>query len=164
MEEMALSRRKFVKASIVFPFIVSGIVQPAFASPSRPGTTFSVTDDIHRILLDIYGEQANHIETTDLLKIDVKKIAENSAVVPVSLLGEKGVVKSVTMFVPENREPLVQHIQLSPYVDLPLKTRIRSRQIRGRSDREIIVVVQTDYGLLGVSQSFKVYMGGDSCS
>ena len=162
MRKTALSRRKFVKASMVFPFISSGIAQHSIASPSLPGTTFSVTDDIQRILLDIYGEQANHIQTTDKLKIKVASIAENEAVVPVTLLGDRGIVQSVAMFVRENREPLVTQIKLSPYVDLPLNTRIRAPQNSSiGSKREILVVAQTVYGLLGVKQTFKVIRSGE---
>ena len=159
MKEHSSTRRNIIKASFALPFLSQGIVQQAIASTYILGDSFVVHGKIHQLLVDIYGQQANHVTRTDKLQIETPQIAENRAVVPVAILGEKNLVKSVVMLVPGNAEPLVEAVTLSPYVDLPLRCRIRMER-----SGDIIVVAETRDGLLGIKQHVKIFVGRSNCT
>ena len=149
-----------MKISLALPLLGKVAMQQAIAG-TPADTQMHLPNNIQQILLELYGDKASYIQRTDRLQLKgpKEKYAGNSWVVPIGLQGEKGLVSSVALFVAGNDEPLVQTTTLSKYIDIPLNWRIR---VKDHSD--VILVAETDAGLLGVKTHVKVWKGGDSCS
>ena len=145
-----------MKTSLALPLLGKGTMQHVIAG-TADDVQMHLPNNINRILLDIYGNQASYIQRTDRLQLKgpKSKYAENSWVVPIELLGEKGLVSSVALFVARNDEPLVQTMTLSKYIDIPLNWRIK---VKDHSD--VILVAETHAGLLGVKTHVKIHKGG----
>lgn len=152
MQKINKIRRQFLKSTVVLPLIYQTPWQQVVAN------TPSDESFIHpyNVLKEFYGERANHIRKTNKLKLESPDIAENNAVVPVTvkMLGENFLVNSVALFVLGNSQPLVQTVKLSPYVSLPLKWRIKMDQTS-----DIVLIAETEAGLIGVKKHTRVVFG-----
>lgn len=146
-------RRKFVKAGLALPFVAS---TPWQVSGAKAGQleSFPLPENIRAELFWLYGEQAMYIVSTDRIKLKVPAIAENGAVVPLSVGGESGLVSSLAIFVAQNPKPLASRCRLYEGTDLDVSLRIKM----GKTS-DIYLVAQTDQGLLGVKRLVKITIG-----
>jgi len=153
MNKQFNKRRLFIKSGLIAPILGTIPWNISIASViSKNG--FQVPENIRLELFRLYGGQANNIKHTNKLKIEVPDIAENGAVVPVGLNGEKGLVSSLALFVVENSIPLTSTCTLHEGSDLAVSLRIKMTETS-----EIIIVAQTKKGLMGLRKTVKVTTG-----
>lgn len=154
MNPHANNRRRFLmKATLAVP-LLSNLPWNVPITYAMPGEHFLVPDNIHHELFRIYGNQAYSIVDTDRLELKVPDIAENGAVVPISVTGDKGLVSSLALFVAQNPKPLTSTCTLHEGSDLTVSLRIK---VATTSD--IYLVALTQHGLVGVRKQVKITIG-----
>jgi sulfur-oxidizing protein SoxY len=94
-------------------------------------------------------------EHTDKIEIKAPDIAENGAVVPVTVEGEVDDAKSISIFAAGNNTPLIASFEMSDSAVPFVSTRIKMAKTA-----DVVAVVQTADGLLGASKPVKVTIGG----
>jgi len=153
MHQQSRKRRRFIRTSLAVP-LLSNLPWSVPLVNAFSGDSFIVPENIYHKLFMIYGGQANTIANTERIKLSTPDIAENGAVVGVSVIGEKGLVSSLAIFVAQNPKPLTSTCRLHEGTDLAVGLRIK---IGKTSD--VYVVAQTDNGLVGVMKQVKVTIG-----
>ncbi len=95
------------------------------------------------------------ISESELIEIKAPEIAENGAVVPITVSTELTNVKRISILVENNPSPLISSIeindQLSPYV---------STRVKMAKTSNIIAIVSTDSGHFSATKNVKVTIGG----
>ncbi len=153
MNLQSRKRRRFIRASLAVPFL-SNLAWNVPTANAFSGDRFMVPENIYHELFMLYGGQANVIAHTDKLKINAPDIAENGAVVGISVTGDKGLVASMAIFVAKNPKPLASTCTLHEGTDLAIGLRVK---VAKTSD--VYVVAQTNNGLVGVMKQVKITIG-----
>jgi len=158
MNKQTNKRRHFLRASLAVPLLsnlaVGNKSVANTVSGSMVGDSFLVPENIYHDLFEIYGGEANNIVRTDKLTLKAPDLAENGAVVGLSVVGENGLVSSLAIFVAENPKPLASTCKLHEGADLAVGLRVKM----GRTS-DIYVVAQTNDGLVGTKKTIKVTIG-----
>lgn len=92
---------------------------------------------------------------SDQISLKVPEIAENGAVVPVTISTSLGNVESISIVVEKNPRPLAATFEMS-HGALP---EVSSRIKMGETS-QVMAVVKTDSGIYSVSKEVKVTIGG----
>lgn len=153
MNPQSKKRRHFIRAGLAVPLLGNLSWNSPIAN-AFSGNSFLVPENIYHELFMLYGGQANVIASTDQLTLKAPAIAENGAVVGISVTGEKGLVSSMAIFVAQNPKPLTSTCTLHEGADMAVGLRIK---IGKTSD--VYVVAQTNNGLVGVMKQVKVTIG-----
>jgi len=95
------------------------------------------------------------VSESDQITLKVPNIAENGAVVPVTVKTDLEGVKRISIIVVENPNPLSASFQLMPGVAADISTRIKM----GASS-DVIAAVETDTGVFTARKNVKVTIGG----
>jgi len=150
-----LARRDILKLGLTGAALATlpiGVLVPdRSAHAAYPEAVFK-EKDLDKALQDLFG--TSDIPAGDI-KIKAPDIAENGAVVPVSVSTSIGGVESITLLVKENPSPLVAHFELNPRADGYIATRIKM----GKTS-PVIAVVKADGKLYSASKTVKVTIGG----
>jgi predicted secreted protein len=134
-----------------FPYqatLARTIIDDSKASP------FNLPTRIQNELFKLYGDQASAVAHTERMSLKVPPIAENAAVVSLSVTGEKGYVSSLAIFVENNPKTLTSVCTLHKGADLAVSLRVK---VSKTSD--IYAIAKTQNGLVGVKRIVKVTMG-----
>lgn len=99
--------------------------------------------------------KTEEIALSDEIKLKLPTIAENGAVVPVSVSSTLENVEQVYIFVEQNPIPLVAVFDLSPDVDAFVSARVKMAKTS-----EVIVVVKAQSKLYKAQKLVKVTIGG----
>ena len=95
------------------------------------------------------------ISESELIEIKAPEIAENGAVVPVTVSTDLPNVKKISILVENNPSPLVSSIeineQLSPYI---------STRVKMAKTSNIVAIVSTNEGHFSAARNIKVTIGG----
>ena len=97
----------------------------------------------------------NQATASDQITLKVPEIAENGAVVPVTISTTLGNVESISIVVENNPRPLAASFEI-PAGTLPNV----SNRIKMGETSDVIAVVKTDAGLYSTSKQVKVTIGG----
>jgi len=89
------------------------------------------------------------------IELKIPTIAENGAVVPLTVSSRLGDVRAISIFVAKNPVPLAAHFKLSPELDAFVSARIKMAETS-----DVIVVAETGSGLYSARQLVKVTIGG----
>ena len=92
---------------------------------------------------------------SDAIKIKAPDIAENGAVVPVSISADIGNVESIALLAPENNSPLVATFTMGDGGVPNVSTRIKMAKTS-----DVVAVIKADGKLHSASKSVKVTIGG----
>jgi len=149
-------RRTLLKGSLgagaVGVAVGAGLLTPRAVLANWPEAAFKAEDQ-STALNDLLGSDT--IEDSDKVKIKAPDIAENGAVVPVTVEGEVDGAKSISIFAAGNNTPLIASFEMSeesvPFV---------STRIKMAKTADVVAVVQTPDGLLGAAKPVKVTIGG----
>ncbi len=152
---MNLARREVLKLSITGAALATlpiGTLFPArSAHAAYPDNAFQAKE-VAKALQDLFG-------TTDTsagaVKIKAPDIAENGAVVPVTVSTGMEGVESITILVEKNPSPLVAHFELGPRTAGYVSTRIKMGETS-----PVIAVVKANGKLHTASKTVKVTIGG----
>ena len=92
---------------------------------------------------------------TDQIRLKVPEIAENGAVVPVTISTALENVESISIVVENNPRPLAATFEILPGTLPDISSRIKMGETS-----DVIAVVKTDTGLYSTSKEVKVTIGG----
>jgi sulfur-oxidizing protein SoxY len=95
------------------------------------------------------------VKESEQVMLKVPGIAENGAVVPVTVKTKLSGVKSISLIVVENPTPLSASFKLMPGVEAEISTRIKMGQ-----SSDVIAAVETESGVYTTTKNVKVTIGG----
>ena len=153
---MNTTRRKFLKTSAVTGAVVAGIgagiLAPRNVMAAWPAAAFDTTD-VNAALAATLGSS----DMTDSADIEVKApdIAENGAVVPITITSKIPGTESITILLPGNNNPLAASFTFSSRTEGLISTRVKM----GKTSN-VIAVVKAKGKLYTAKKEVKVTIGG----
>ena len=151
-----MKRRIFLKGSLAagaVGFAVgAGLMTPRAVLAEWSADAFSAKE-IPAALKGLYGSDTT--EANDAIKIKAPDIAENGAVVPITIETEMADVSNIALIAAENGTPLVADFQLSAESVPFVSTRIKM----GKTG-DVVAVVKAGGKLHSARKSVKVTIGG----
>jgi sulfur-oxidizing protein SoxY len=149
-------RRVLLKGSLgvgaISVAVSAGLLTPGVVLAEWPANAFKATDT-KAALTDLLGSDAT--ETSDKVTVKAPDIAENGAVVPVTVETDVEGVKSISIIASGNGTPLIASFDLGENAVPFVSTRIKMAKTA-----DVVAVVQTDSGLLSAAKPVKVTIGG----
>lgn len=152
---MNLLRRKFLKTATFVGAVVSvgsAVLVPQRAIAAYNKAAFEARE-IDGALTASLGS-AQHTPS-DAVKLKAPDIAENGAVVPISVSADLGNVSAISIIASANPQPLTSTYQLSASAEPYVSTRIKMSKTA-----DIVAVVKADGKLYSSTKEVKVTIGG----
>jgi sulfur-oxidizing protein SoxY len=153
---MNIKRRVFLKGSLaagtVGVAVGAGLLAPQAVLAAWPKAAFEAKS-IDEALSAAMGTAAN--SASDAIKIKAPDIAENGAVVPVSVSASFDGAESIALLAEGNASPLVATFNLGAGALPDVSTRIKM----GKTS-DVIAIVKADGKLHSARKSVKVTIGG----
>ena len=153
---MDSKRRTFLRGTLavgaVGVAVGSGLLAPRSVLAAWPETAFkakSVPDALKALVGDDLTEASGKV------KVKAPDIAENGAVVPVTVTAGLSGVERMAIFVEKNPQPLTSSYELAPNAQGYVSTRIKM----GKTS-DVIAVVQAGGKLHSARKEVKVTIGG----
>jgi sulfur-oxidizing protein SoxY len=144
-----LTRRRFGQAVMALAAIAA---LPLRALAARNETAFKATaTDV--VLKELFGDKP--MNQTDAFEFKVPDIAEDGSIVPVTVSTDMQGVKSITLIVDANPNPLSARFNFMPGAVPEFKTRIKM----GESS-DVRAIIETDDALYVQTKNVKVTLGG----
>ncbi len=130
----------------------AGLLTPRAVLADWPEAAFKAEDQATALkeLLD-----SDAVEASDKVMIKAPDIAENGAVVPVTVESDVDGVESISIIASGNNTPLVASFELGEGAVPFVSTRIKMAKTA-----DVVAVVQTADGLLSAAKPVKVTIGG----
>ncbi|SEP83394.1 sulfur-oxidizing protein SoxY [Ectothiorhodospira magna] len=153
---MDSKRRVFLKGTLaagtVGVAVGTGLLTPAIALADRPKTAFETTtiEDAIRAALG-----AGNPQDSDQITIDTQDVAENGAVVPITVTSSLPGVTHIAILTGANPFPLVASYTLGENTKAFVATRIKMGETS-----DIIAVVKANGRLYSARQKVRVTLGG----
>ena len=147
---MQLSRRLFLQGSIALAAILA--IPRAVVAAAWPEKAFK-SDAASGALTALFG--TDQATPSSAITLSAPEIAENGAVVPLSVETTLENVQSVSIVVEKNPRPLAISFEIPPGTLPNVACRIKMGQTS-----EVMAVVKTDSGLFSTSKEVKVTIGG----
>ena len=149
-------RRLLLKGSLIAMSAITmglfSLLKPLIAFAARNQPAFSAKTEADAIAAFFPGEQ---ITTSDGIEIGVHDVVENGAVVPVEISTKLPAVKTITILVEKNPNPLIANFDLSPECSGFIATRIKVAE-----PSDIIAVVRSNGNLFSTRKFVEVVAGG----
>lgn len=124
---------------------------PRLLWAARPNEAF-LSDNAEQAIADVYGQTP---VASDRIKMKIPDIAENGAVVPVTVSTDLADVESISIVVVNNPTPFVASFDMGPRVLPSVSVRIKM----GESS-EVLALVKAGGKLYSTSKDVKVTIGG----
>lgn len=140
---------------------VAAVGRPRGAEAQAPAARFGQQEPVDAALKRLFGARPIK-DGGALIKLDVPLIAENGAVVPVSVevqspMTPQSYVRHIYVIADKNRIPVVTHAQLSPEAGQAF---IGANIRLGETGDVRAIVEHSDGTLLAVKREVKVTVGG----
>lgn len=152
----SMKRRIFLKGSLatgaVGIAVSTGLLTPRVSLAAWSKAAFDATD-VNASLSALYGSSG--MDNSDKIKIKAPDIAENGAVVPVTVTTTIDGVSSISLFADQNATPLTAEFLLGPTTEGFVSTRIKMGKTAN-----VIAVVKAGDKLYSSSKEVKVTIGG----
>ena len=153
---MNMKRRVFLKGTLASSAVAvaasAGLLSPRQVLAAWPKSAFEAKN-VSEALNGIYNTDL--APASDAIKIDAPAIAENGAVVPVTIETSLKNVESITIISEKNQTPLVASFNMTPKTEGYISTRIKMGQTSN-----VIAVVKADGKLYSARKEVKVTIGG----
>ena len=153
---MNQTRRTFLQASMAAGTVAiaagAGLLSPRTVLAAWPKSAFEAKD-IDAAMKGIIG--ANSATDSKEVVVDAPDIAENGAVVSVTIKSKAPNTEQIAVFVPENTNPLCSNYILTDSIDGFVTGRIKMRKTS-----DVIAVVKAGGKLLTAKKPVKVTLGG----
>ena len=153
---MNVIRRKFLKSTALFSAtaaaIGAGLLAPGRAIAAYMADAFTASD-VSGALKAAVGSDA-HTASSEI-KLKAPDIAENGAVVPITVSSTLPNVDSITILAPKNPSPMTSTYMLANGAEAFISTRIKL----GKTS-DIIAVVRSNGQLFSATKEVKVTIGG----
>jgi sulfur-oxidizing protein SoxY len=130
----------------------AGLLAPRAVLAAWPGTAFSATG-VEASLKELYGSDA--ASDSSAIKLQAPDIAENGAVVPVTVDSSIANAESISIFVAKNPQPLTSSYALGSGTAAYVSTRIKM----GKTS-DVVAVVKAGGKLYSAKKEVKVTIGG----
>ena len=153
---MNTQRRLMMKSSLATAAlgtaIAAGLVTPrqVFANTLSPAFASKNSDDAIKQLFP-----GQSIEDSSAIKIKAPDIAENGAVVPISISSDIKNIESISVLVSKNATPLIASFNLPKNAQAYVSTRIKM----GKSS-DVVAIVKAGDKLYRAKTEVKVTIGG----
>ena len=152
----SMKRRIFLKGSLatgaVGIAVGTGLLTPRISLAAWSKAAFDATD-VNAGVSALYGSSS--MDNSDKIKIKAPDIAENGAVVPVTVTTSIDGVSSISLFADKNATPLTAEFLLGPTTEGFVQTRIKMGKTAN-----VIAVVKAGDKLYSSSKEVKVTIGG----
>ena len=145
---MKIDRRFFAQGALAFSTVLAF---PRLLFAARPDTAFDATD-ADAVYKELFGEVP---VDSDRVKMKFPDIAENGAVVPVTVSADLDNVESIIIVVENNPTPLAAEFKLSPRSEAVVSVRIKM----GESS-PVRAIVKADGKYYSTAKEVKVTIGG----
>ena len=153
---MNLLRRKFLKTATYIgataSVIGSGVLFPQRVLGAYNAAAFEAKDVSGALTTSLGSDQHT---PSDTIKLKAPDIAENGAVVPITVSSTMENVEAISIVVPTNPSPLTSTYQLSPDAEAYVSTRVKM----GKTS-DVIAVLKADGKLYSATKEVKVTIGG----
>ena len=153
---MNLLRRKFLKTATYVGATASaigaGVLVPQRVLGAYDAAAFAAKDVNGAISASMGTDQHT---ASDAIKLKAPDIAENGAVVPVTVSSSMSNVEAISIIASANASPLTSSYQLSPACEAFVTTRIPMGKTA-----DVIAVVKADGKLYSATKEVKVTIGG----
>ncbi len=153
---MNLLRRKFLKTTTYLGATASaigaGVLIPQRVLGAYNSAAFEARDVNNAISSSMGSDQHT---PSDAIKLKAPDIAENGAVVPVTVSSSMSNVDAISIIASANAAPLTSTYQLSPRCEAFVSTRIKMGETA-----DVIAVVKADGKLYSATKEVKVTIGG----
>ncbi len=153
---MNMKRRVFLKGTLASSAIAvavgAGLLSPRQVLAAWPKSAFEAKN-VNDALKNMYNTDL--APASDAIKVDAPDIAENGAVVPVTVETSLKNVESITIISEKNQTPLVASFNMTPKTKGYISTRIKMGQTSS-----VIAVVKAGGKLYSARKEVKVTIGG----
>jgi sulfur-oxidizing protein SoxY len=146
---MQLSRRLFLGGSVALAALLA---MPRALLAAWPAKAFA-SDGASGAMNELFG--TDQATPSSAISLDAPEIAENGAVVPITVETSLENVQSVSIVVDKNPRPLAISFDIPPGTLPNVACRIKMGQTS-----PVTAVVKTDSGLFSASKEVKVTIGG----
>jgi sulfur-oxidizing protein SoxY len=147
---MDVGKRLLLKGGVALAALAA--LPRTLLAAAWPEKAFAATE-ADAAMSTLFG--TNQAAASDQITLKVPEIAENGAVVPVTISTTLGNVESISIVVENNPRPLAASFEI-PAGTLPAV----SSRIKMGETSDVIAVVKTDAGLYSTSKQVKVTIGG----
>jgi sulfur-oxidizing protein SoxY len=151
-----MKRRTLLKGSVAAGAVAAaagaGLLTPRLVLAAWPSKAFEA-EKVDVALDDLLG--GHDMESSDKISIRAPDIAENGAVVPVSVTAEYPKAESISIVAEKNPTPLVASFKLGADTEPFVSTRIKM----GKTSN-VLAVVKADGKMYSASKEVKVTIGG----
>ncbi len=147
---MAHSRRRFMRAGMLLGAAGAFLSAPLRAFAARPAFEATQIDDALSHMLN-----GRPVEESDAIKFKIPDIAENGAVVPVSISTDMEGVTAISLVIEKNPNPLVARFHILPDAVADVSARVKM----GESSM-VRAYVETADKVYTTSKEVKVTIGG----
>jgi sulfur-oxidizing protein SoxY len=153
---MTDNRRAFIKKSVAFSgyslIATSGLLASSEVNAEWLTETTS-TDILQQTLKRLFKDQK--IIESDKIDIQIPKIAENGAAVPITVTSSLKNVESIAILIEKNPIPLAAKFELSPNLVPFVSARLKITE-----SSAVAVIVETNEGFYTASKKVIVTPGG----
>jgi sulfur-oxidizing protein SoxY len=146
---MTIDRRFLLRSLLATATVVS--LPRALLAATRPEKAFQATA-ADSAITELFGAMP---QQSDAVSMKIPDIAENGAVVPVTVSTDLPDVESISVVVDNNPTPLTASFQMSPRMAPTVSLRIKMGQ-----SSNVRAIVKTSSGLFNASKEVKVTIGG----
>ncbi len=153
---MPYNRRKFIQHSMTLTAWSVATASSLLASQpvyAEPAIAKPVAGLLEQTLNDLF--QGSTITETDKIDIQIPTIAENGAVVPITVTSSLNDVLKVYILVEKNPLPLSAKLSLSPELEPFVSARLKMAETS-----DVIVIADTGKALYSAKATVKVTIGG----
>ena len=147
---MQFTKRALLKGS--FALLALAALPRALLAAVWPKKTFDATE-MRAALVELLGTDV--MTTTDQITLKVPQIAENGAVVPVSIKTTLQNVESISIVVEKNPRPMVATFEIPPGTLADISSRIKMAETS-----YVTAVIKTSDGIYSTARQVKVTIGG----
>lgn len=147
---MQIGRRLVLRAGIAFAALAA--LPRTLLAAAWPASAFSAataTEAMNELL------GTDQITPSDKINLDLPVIAENGAVVPITISTTLENVESISIVVEKNPRPLAATFEIMSGTLPEVSSRIKMGETS-----DVMAVVKTDSGIFSTSKQVKVTIGG----
>ncbi len=152
----SMKRRIFLRGTLatgaVGMAVSAGLLTPRSVLAAWPKSAFEAKD-VNSALTGLFG--SSDLAGSDKIKIKAPDIAENGAVVPISVTTDISGVESISIIAEKNAAPLSASYDMGPNTEGYVSTRIKM----GKTS-SVIAVVKAGGKLYSTGKEVKVTIGG----
>lgn len=153
---MTYNRRRFIQHSLAMSAYAGlasyGLLNAQEATATWP-TQYFAKGDLATTLRLLFGDAP--IIVTEAISLKLPRIAENGAVVPITVTSSLPKVTDIAILVAKNPTPLSALFKLSPDLEPMVSARLKMAETC-----EVIAIVTSEGQLFQTAQEVKVTIGG----